>query len=259
MHPGRRTHPYVQIRMGRGLIQSEAGPDARAVVRWNMRRLIGAGRANWLKRRIVQMGRPTIFLVDDDDFIRSVLADMLRPAGYAVEEFPSAEAFVAALRPGMTGCLILDMEMPGMSGVELQAELRRREIGLPIIFLSGHEDVPTTVAAIKGGAEDFLIKPADENILLERVRIALEHDEKRRAEEVAREHARSSLEKLTPRESEILGLALAGHTNKEIARILEISHRTVETHRARIFLKTGASSLVDLAQMAAVCDYRFDR
>lgn len=97
------------------------------------------------------MGRPTIFLVDDDEFIRSVLADMLRPAGYAVAEFPSAEAFVAALRPGMSGCLILDMQMPGMSGVELQAELRRREIGLPIIFLSGHEDVPTTVAAIKGG------------------------------------------------------------------------------------------------------------
>jgi len=224
-----------------------------------MRPRPGAGRANWLKRMIVQMGRPTIFLVDDDEFIRGVLADMLRPAGYAVEDFPSAEAFLAALRPGMAGCLILDMQMPGMSGVELQAELRRREIGLPIIFLSGHEDVPTTVAAIKGGAEDFLIKPADENILLERVRIALEHDERRRAEEAARERARSSLEKLTPRESEILGLALAGHTNKEIARVLDISHRTIETHRARIFLKTGASSLVDLAQMAAACDYRFDR
>ena len=109
------------------------------------------------------MGRPTIFLVDDDEFIRSVLADMLRPAGYAVAEFPSAEAFVAALRPGMSGCLILDMQMPGMSGVELQAELRRREIGLPIIFLSGHEDVPTTVAAIKGatlGLNSVMLSPA---------------------------------------------------------------------------------------------------
>ncbi len=203
------------------------------------------------------MNRPTVYLVDDDDFARSVVTEILRPIGYPMEDYASAEAFLAALHPGLSGCLVLDMQMPGMSGTELQAELHRRGVRLPIIFLSGFDDVPTTVIAIKGGAEDYLIKPVADDILIERVLAAMARDLELRTEETSREQAWIHLAKLTAREKEILRLALAGHTNKEIARLLDISHRTIETHRAHIFLKTGASSLLDLAQMVAISDFQF--
>lgn len=197
------------------------------------------------------MHRPTLHLVDDDDFTRGVVAEMLEPLGYALEEYASAEDFLAAFRPGQPGCLILDLNMPGMSGTELQAELRRLGVSLPIIFLSGVEDVPTTVMAIKGGAEDFLVKPADRDVLVGKVLAALARDQEMRVAEAAREAAKAGLAKLTAREQEVMALALAGKTNKEIARDLSISHRTVETHRARVFLKTGTDNLVELSRIAA--------
>lgn len=202
------------------------------------------------------MYRPTVHLVDDDELTRGVVAEMLEPLRCGVEQYASAEDFLAALRPGLGGCLVLDLNMPGMSGTELQAELQRRGVSLPIIFLSSVEDVPTTVMAIKGGAEDFLVKPAEPEVLLDKVRAALDHDEAMRRAEAARESAKAALAKLTQREQEVMALALAGKTNKEIARDLRISYRTVETHRARLFLKTGTSNLIELSRNVALAGYR---
>ena len=202
-----------------------------------------------------ETNRPTVHLVDDDDFARGIVAEMLQPLGYPVEGHPSAEDFLAALHPGLCGCLVLDMRLPGMQGTALQAELRRLGVRLPIIFLSGHQDVPATVTAIKAGAEDCLLKPADRVALRQCVMAAMARDRAMRVAEASSEDARARLNRLTAREREILALALAGHTNKEIARRLEVSHRTVETHRARIFLKTDAGNLLRLAQMATACGF----
>lgn len=201
------------------------------------------------------MSAPTVFVVDDDAAVRDSVLLLLETAGLAVETCESAEAFLAAPDAQRAGCLVLDMRMPGMSGIELQAELARRGMDLPIVFLTAHGDIPQTVQAMKAGAEDFLTKPVDGAVLLERVQAALVRGRADRERQAARAHARTRLAALTEREREILALAVAGCANKEIARQLGISFRTVELHRSRILRKTGAETLLELAQLAAAAGF----
>lgn len=194
---------------------------------------------------------PTIYIVDDEAAVRDALALLLKQEHYAVETYASAEDFLARSLAECHGCAIVDVRMPGMDGLELQEELARRAIALPIIFLTGYGDIPMSVRAIKGGSVDFLTKPVGAEQLLEAVRAALIESSKRQVRASSSRQAASCLATLTEREREVMLLALAGYANKEIARRLNISYRTVELHRAHIMHKTGASSLVDLARIAA--------
>lgn len=198
------------------------------------------------------MRTPTVFLVDDDAIVREAVSLLLETAGFRIEAHDSAESFLDAWNPDRSGCLILDMLMPGMSGEELQAVLNQQGARLPIIFMSAFGDVPTTVRAMQGGAVDFLTKPVNGADLLDRVRAALEQDREARVTQQARLEVKQRLAKLTAREQEILTYAVAGKSNKEIAQLLQISHRTIEVHRSHIFLKVGVSSLLELIQMASL-------
>lgn len=182
---------------------------------------------------------PTVFVVDDDDAVRDGLTAMFDAAGFAVEAYAGADAFLQAYRPERVGCLILDVNMPGMNGPELQAELGRRGSQLPIIFLTAHGDIPTTVKAIKAGAVDFLTKPVDGATLLRRVRAALT-----RSTQVS-----DGLANLTEREREVMVRMAGGRSSKEIARELDISYRTVELYRSRILQKMKARSVFELADI----------
>jgi Response regulator len=195
----------------------------------------------------------TVFLVDDDPGMRDSLTLILELAGHRVLSFPSPSDFLANFSPDARGCLVLDQRMPEMTGLELQTELLERGALLPIIFLSAFGDVPTTVRAIQAGAIDFLEKPASTERLLQRIEDAFAEDRRRR-EEAATEHdILKRLRQLTPREYEVLTLTTRGLTNKDIARQLGISPRTVENHRARMMEKMGAANLAELCRMSAIC------
>lgn len=199
------------------------------------------------------MNVPIVYLVDDDAAVRDSLGLLCETAGLKVESYGSAEAFLEAYRPGQPGCLVLDVRMGGMSGPELHAELTRRGCPLPVIYLSGHGDIPMTVKAIKAGAMDFLTKPVSGAEFLERVQAALQQvrDQVGGQEALADRHRRLAM--LTPREREIMVLVLAGQANKTIAKRLGISYRTVEIHRSHLLHKAGVSNLLELAQFAADC------
>ncbi len=192
----------------------------------------------------------TVFIIDDDPAVRDALALMLEQEGMRVEQFDSAEAFLEADRDACCGCAIVDIRMQGMDGLQLQAELSHRGVLLPIIFLTGHGSIPMSVNAIKAGAVDFLTKPVSRAQLLAAVRSAIQIDEKLLARVAHNHEARSRLAGLTQREREVMELAIAGHPNKDIARQLGISHRTVEIHKSHIMHKSGASNLLDLTRIA---------
>jgi FixJ family two-component response regulator len=199
------------------------------------------------------MNSGTVFIVDDDDAVRDSLSLLCETAGLKVECHDSAEAFLSAYRPEQAGCLVLDVRMGGMSGPELHAELNRRGSRMPIIFLTAHGDIPMTVRAMKAGAVDFLTKPVDGAALIDRVQAALQHSCDLLSHQETLAVQRQRLAQLTPREREVMLLALAGHPNKTIAKKLDISHRTVEIHRSRILQKTGTTGMLELAQLAADC------
>lgn len=192
----------------------------------------------------------TVFIVDDDPAVRDSLTLMIEQEGIAVKAFDGGEAFLAAYQPGCCGCAVIDVRMPGMDGMSLQEEMVRREIILPIIFLTGHGDIPMSVKAIKAGAVDFLTKPVSREKLLASVRSALRESESMLAQAAHSQDARSRLAELTEREREVMVLAVAGCPNKDIARRLGISHRTVEIHKSKIMHKTGAGNLLELARIA---------
>jgi two-component system response regulator FixJ len=199
--------------------------------------------------------KPTIFVIDDDVAVRVSLSNALTARGYRVDAYESATAFLDASPRARPGCLVLDVRMPDMSGMELQERLRRSGIRLPIIFATGHGDIPMSVRAMKRGAIDFLEKPYAIEVLLERIEEAVAADlQTRRVEERARRIGRR-MEQLTDRERTVFDhLTSGGHvSNKDVARALGISHRTVEVHRARIMRKMGAKSLADLVEMADSC------
>jgi two-component system response regulator FixJ len=196
------------------------------------------------------MTSATVFIVDDDAGIRSSLSLLLETDNLKAACFASADAFLAACDPKPEGCLILDVRMPGMSGLQLQDELIQRNIHMPIIFLTGFADVPMTVGAMRKGAVDFMAKPVKGKLLLERVHSALKSHHLWREAAVVRSLFEARLSKLTPRERQVLALAIFGMPNKTISKELVISVRTIEGHRAQIFLKLGVGSLIELAQQA---------
>lgn len=198
------------------------------------------------------MTQSTVFIVDDDPGICASLPILLETANVSSQCFASAEAFLEAYSPDQAGCVLLDVRMPGMSGPALQAELLRRGLSLPIVFMTAFAELPTGIEAMKQGAVDFLSKPVNGAQLLERLQAALELDHERRriASERLAFHAR--IQKLTAREREVLALAQSGMDNKAIAAHLKVSTRTIESHRSRICLRTGVHSLAELAYQASV-------
>lgn len=193
--------------------------------------------------------QPIVHVVDDDEGLRDALTALLRMAGFAVRAYPDAAAVLAAIRPDSAGCVIADVRMPGMSGLELQQELLRRDIRLPVIVVTGHGDVPMAVAALKAGALDFFEKPFDDRKLIERIGDALDCDSRRRESRESLAKTIERLQQLSPREREVMELVAQGLANKVIAHQLGIGARTVETHRARVMEKTGAANVSDLTRM----------
>jgi FixJ family two-component response regulator len=194
---------------------------------------------------------PTVFVVDDDASVRKSLSRLLRSAGHEVELFASADEFLAAGGGGgRPGCIILDLQMPGRTGMELQEELCKASYSLPVVFVTGHGDVPQSVKAMKGGAEDFLQKPFDGQALLEAVRRALERDRGGRSAHREAEAVRARMETLTPRERELVPWLLTGLLNKQIADRLGIVEKTVKVHRGRVMEKMGVRSIAELVRRA---------
>lgn len=191
---------------------------------------------------------PTIFVVDDDDGVRNSLHELLTSESLAVETFPSGSSFLEALDPDRPGCLVLDLRLKEGSGLDVQRELGRRRVNLPIIVLTGHGDVSSSVQAMKAGAFDFLQKPPPPDVLLETIRAALERDRKARSSSAARADAVQRLQSLTPRERDVMSLLVAGGTSKEIASDLGISVRTVEGHRRRVLSKLNVTSAAQLVK-----------
>jgi two-component system response regulator FixJ len=193
---------------------------------------------------------PVVYLVDDDAAVRSGFSALFRSVGLPVTSFASGEAFLEAVDEHSLGCLVVDVRMPGMSGLELQERLRDRGVGLPIILISAHGDVPMAVRAMKAGAIDFLEKPVNEQVLLDRVQgcLRVAHRTYDDAELVAATRAR--LEALTPREREVLDRLVKGESSKIIAAELDISPRTVDVHRAHIMDKLGVRSIAELVRVA---------
>lgn len=192
---------------------------------------------------------PTIFVVDDEGDIRDSLRLLMRSVGLKSETFASAQEFLGAYDPSRPGCLILDVRMPGMSGPELQEKLRKNEINIPIIIITGHGDVPTAVRTMKAGAIDVIEKPFSDQLLLDRVQQALERDATDRKERAERERIAARLARLTPREREVMEGIVDGKLNKVIAADLGLSTRTVEIHRSRIMEKMQVRSVSNLVQM----------
>lgn len=198
------------------------------------------------------MSAPRVFIVDDDYAVRDALSAQLDAAGFTTVTFASAQEFLESCDPAWEGCIILDVNMPGMDGPRLQEALNRRGSQLPIIFLSGQGNIPITVQTIKAGAIDFLTKPVLGSALFERVREAFKRCTRIREQREEFKTIDSRLSTLTVRECEIMRLIISGKTCKEIAQILNISHRTVEVHRAHILQKTGANNVVDLVKLASM-------
>jgi len=192
---------------------------------------------------------PAVFIVDDDEAVRNALRLLLRSVGLAATALPNAQQFLQTYDPHQPGCLVLDVRMPGMSGLELQQQLNLRGAMLPVIFITGHGDIPMAVDAMQQGAFDFLQKPFRDQDLIDRIQRALERDRANRSEMDQKERARERLDSLTPREREILMLVTQGKPNKVMAADLGVSQRTVEIHRARVMEKMGVSSLAQLVRI----------
>jgi FixJ family two-component response regulator len=192
----------------------------------------------------------TIFIVDDDPAVRDALTLLLEQEHYAVAAFDNADDFLACCRPAANCCAVVDIRMPGKDGMALQAEMLKRRIDLPVIFLTGHGDIPMSVRAMKAGAVDFLTKPVARTELLESVQAALRESSRLNSRSAASQSVLERVRSLTRREREVLALVTQGLGNKQIARRLNISHRTVEIHRARVMHKTGADTVLHLIPFA---------
>jgi FixJ family two-component response regulator len=196
----------------------------------------------------------TIFIVDDDEAVRDSLGLLMRSLGYRARCYPSGEAFLEAWDPKAFGCLVLDIRMPGMDGMALQKALEERGSELPIIFITGHGDIPMAVEAVRRGAVDFLQKPFDDQELISRIRDSLAEAGKHRAEARERLDILEGMERLTAREREVMDQVVTGKANKVIAADLGVSQRTVEIHRARVMEKMGAGSLAQLVRMVMLAE-----
>lgn len=193
---------------------------------------------------------PTVFVIDDDASIRKSLSRLLRSAGYLAETFASAEEFLGREHFNGIGCLLLDVQMPGLSGMDLQDELTKADYQMPIVFITGHGDIPMSVQAMKKGAVDFLTKPFDDKQLLQAIERAIEKDTYARAKYDVTLDIRKRIEQLTPRETEILSYVITGMLNKQIALKLGIAEKTVKVHRGRIMEKLRVDSVAELVRLA---------
>jgi FixJ family two-component response regulator len=193
---------------------------------------------------------PIVFIIDDDRQVRDGLHSLIRSVGLRAESFASAQEFLQAKHPDVPACLILDVRMPGLSGLDLQLKLSAGDLRIPIIFITGHGDIPMSVRAMKEGAHEFLTKPVRSQDLLDAVQKAIASDHGQRKERAELKEIRARFQSLTPREKEVLDLVVAGLLNKQIADQLGTSELTVKTHRAHVMEKTGADSLAHLVRMA---------
>jgi two-component system, LuxR family, response regulator FixJ len=191
-----------------------------------------------------------VYIIDDDEAVRDSLSWLMQSAGIDAQTFDSAKGFLEACNERLNGCLLLDIRMPGMSGLELQAALNQRGCHMPVIVISGHADVPMAVRALKAGAFDFIEKPFNDDILLALVQRALEQESQLRQSLAEKELLQAKMESLTPRELEVLERVVAGASNKQIGAELGVSQKTVEAHRAKVMEKLEAASLSHLVRMA---------
>jgi RNA polymerase sigma factor (sigma-70 family) len=193
---------------------------------------------------------PVTFVIDDDELVREGVADLLRSVGLSVQAFGSAQEFLQSKHPDAPGCIVLDVRLPGASGLEFQRTLKAAGILLPVVFISGHGDIPMSVQAMKSGAIEFLTKPLREQELLDAVQAGIERDRSRRREASLVAELRQRFDALTSREREVIALVVSGRPNKQIAYQLKLSEMTVKVHRSQIMRKMQAKSLVDLVRMA---------
>jgi FixJ family two-component response regulator len=194
--------------------------------------------------------QPVVFVIDDDASVRDAIVDLLRSVGLAVESFGSTQEFLQSNRPDAPGCIVLDVRLPGPSGLEFQRTLNKSNIDLPVIFISGHADIPMSVRAMKSGAIEFLTKPVPEQELLDAIQTGIERDRARRQDARVLAELRERFDSLTPREREVLAFVVTGRRNKQIAAQANLSEMTVKVHRSQIMRKMRAKSLVDLVRMA---------
>ena len=200
--------------------------------------------------------QPIVFVVDDDESLREALGSLFRSVSLRVETFGSAADLLQSKLPDVASCLVLDVRLPGVSGLDFQAELAKANIHIPIIFMTGHGDIPMSVQAMKAGAVDFLTKPFRDQDMLDAVAAAIERDRSRRKDEQSLSDVRARFDGLTEREREVMGLVTAGLMNKQIAGELGLSEITVKIHRGHVMRKMAARSLADLVRMAEVLGVR---
>jgi FixJ family two-component response regulator len=194
--------------------------------------------------------KPVVYVVDDDLSVLQSVDRLLRSAAYEVKTFTSALTFLDFRHLDAPGCLVLDVKMPGLSGLELQDRLADKDISFPVIFITGHGTIPISVQAMKAGAVDFLQKPFDSTDFLDAIAKAIDKDRQAKQDQEERKQLRERLEVLTPREYEVFGLVVTGMLNKQIAFDLGTTEKTIKVHRARVFEKMGAASLADLVRFA---------
>jgi len=199
---------------------------------------------------------PIVFVIDDDESMRRALTNLFQSVGLTVEVYGSAPEMLQSKLPDVASCLVLDIRLPGSSGLDFQAELAKASIHIPIIFMTGHGDIPMTVRAMKGGAVDFLTKPFRDQDMLDAVVTAIERDRKRREADQVVANLQTLLETLTPREREVLALVSSGLMNKQVAAELGLAEITVKIHRGHIMKKMGARSLADLVRKAETLGIR---
>ena len=200
----------------------------------------------------IEMTQPMVFVVDDDASMRGAVSNLIRSVGFQVEAFTSAQEFLASTRPDTPCCLILDVRLPQVSGLDIQAELTKAQIHIPIIFVTGHGDVPMSVKAMKAGAVEFLTKPFRDQDLLDAVKVALERSRVSRTNEKAISELKTKFQTLTPREQQVMAWVTGGYLNKQIAAEIGVSEITVKVHRGNVMRKFGTKSLAELVKMADI-------